>query len=643
MAKVTIAQISEALSKEMDSGEVNLSKFQKRIGATDAQMKKALQLFGLTPEELSQKKPSKSKDNLVLTPLDTLYDRLQEGDLKVFELAEEFGLPNAVIESWAALMERRGIAKLTYPVNFFTTPIISKAGTVQSTPEPTPPTNASSLESYVIKADNVPTQIRIFDVASQVQPLYHVTMPRLGPATGACIDLIIEALAENVTVETEDISNPKKITALKEVFLGVSHQQLVELFPKLDATTCDVLSGILLHRAFGLGKLELVMADDFLEEVVVNGSALPLGVYHRQYGWLQSNVFLSSEEEIYNYSSQIGRKIGRQITTLEPIMDAHLLTGDRVNATLFPISSKGNTITIRKFARNPWTITNFIDPKHNTLSSGIAAFLWLAMQYELNVLVAGGTASGKTSILNSICALIPPTQRLLSIEDTRELAFPAYLEWNWVPLTTRNPNPDGKGEVDMLDLMVSALRMRPDRVILGEMRKKREAEVLFEAMHTGHSVYATMHAETIEQVYRRLVEPPMEIPASELDALHIAITQFRDRRTGRRRTYEVAELMPSGYRDKAHFNTLFRWSPRTDKFDVQNKSSRIFQELNVHTGMTEREITQDLRSKKAVLEWMLANSLSDVDQVGATMCFYYKHPDDLLKAVEKKKKPAQVF
>jgi flagellar protein FlaI len=129
------------------------------------------------------------------------------------------------------------------------------------------------------------------------------------------------------------------------------------------------------------------------------------------------------------------------------------------------------------------------------MTPDMAALLWQAMQYEMNVLVAGGTASGKTSALNGLVALVQPFQRILTIEDTRELMLPTY-QWNWIPMITRLPNPEGLGEVTMLDLLVNALRMRPDRIVMGEIRRKREAEVLFEAMHTGHSVYSTMHADT---------------------------------------------------------------------------------------------------------------------------------------------------
>lgn len=237
-----------------------------------------------------------------------------------------------------------------------------------------------------------------------------------------------------------------------------------------------MLSGVVLHEMYGLGEIEILIGDEMLEEIAINSAKTPITVYHRVHGWLKTNMLPGDEEEILNYASQIGRKIGREITNLTPILDAHLLSGDRVNATLSPISSEGNTITIRRFARKPWTIVDFIGKAH-TMNSEMAATLWLAMQYELNILIAGGTASGKTSALNSMLALVPSYHRIISIEDVREIVLPKFLEWNWIPLVTRSPNSEGLGEVTMLDLMITSLRMRPDRIIVGEIRRKRSRSI----------------------------------------------------------------------------------------------------------------------------------------------------------------------
>ena len=334
------------------------------------------------------------------------------------------------------------------------------------------------IDNYVVVADQVPATVNIWDVKDENIPIYEIIMPEIAKATEALLDDLRDELAQKIPIEIEDVTDPKKIESLKQNFFLEARKIISKHITEeggnkkehVDSKT-DIIAGIMLHRMFGLGFIDVVMADNWLEELAVNGSKNPISVYHKKHGWCKTTITLKNEEEIYNLSSQIGRKVGREITSLHPIMDAHLLSGDRVAATLFPIST-----TIRRFARNPWTVIHLISPEYKTLSKEIAAFLWQAMHYEMNLLVAGGTASGKTSILSAISCLIPPNQRIISIEDTREISLPPELHWNWVPLTTRNPNPEGQGEVTMLDLMVSSLRMRPDRIIVGEVRRKEQAE-----------------------------------------------------------------------------------------------------------------------------------------------------------------------
>jgi len=295
-------------------------------------------------------------------------------------------------------------------------------------------------------------------------------------------------------------------------------------------------------------------------------------------------------------------------------MDAHLTTGDRVNATLSPISSKGNTLTIRKFSADPWTITKFI--RDNTISVDAAAFLWIAIQNELSVLVAGGTGSGKTSMLNVISNFFPPNQRILSIEDTRELILPMNL--HWVPMETRLPNPEGKGEITMLDLLVNALRMRPDRILVGEIRRQREAQVLLEAMHTGNSVYATLHANNADEVIVRLTNPPIDRPKPMIASMSLILVQSRNRRTGRRRTLQLAEVTSMG-----DAKILWQLNVGEDRIEKINESDVVMERLKLYTGMTEEELRNDLRQKIKILNWMVKKNIDNVNQIGSVMARYY--------------------
>ena len=473
---------------------------------------------------------------------------------------------------------------------------------------------------------------------SRALQFYQVVPHKLSLGSQALLVELMEDLVKEIPVKLEDITDPRRVLELKELFFNKARDSIKKAIPEADERLQKVLAGSLLHYSYGLADIEIIMADNWLEEIAVNGVNEPISIYHRRYGWLKTSTHFKSETEIYNFASQIGRKVGKEINSLNPIMDAHLLTGDRVAATLFPISTGGNTITVRRFARNPWTVAHMIDPRNPTMSKEIMAFLWLAIQYELNMLVVGGTASGKTSVLNTLVSMIQPTNRIISIEDTREIQLPEALHWNWIPMNSRSANPEGLGEVTMLDLMIASLRMRPDRIIVGEIRRKNQAEALFEAMHTGHSVYATMHADTAEQTRRRLIQPPIEIPENETQALHLVVVQYRDRKRGIRRTLEVGEIMPSTAEQGIKVNYLYRWRPRRDRFEKDNESIRVVEDLNLHTGMTVRDIEEDLAQKEMILQWMIDNDIRDIDKVGQIMRIYYKYPKLLLDTVMDKGK-----
>ncbi len=541
------------------------------------------------------------------------------------------------VEEIAKILRTRNVIELTYPVDVMAKPLVrlkKKLSPKKKTSYKGKEMAGYSLSSWISDAN-----VSILDVTDQSRPIYDLKIPSIGTYTKPVLEHIRDVLARNVPIKAAEITDVRKAKNVREHLHSAAVFQLKATFPSLKEDDVNTLAGLLIYGMYGLGVIEFLMVDNNLEEIAVNGSAVPLSVYHKKLGWLKTNIWLDGEEEIYNFAAQIGRKSGRDITVLTPILDSYLETGDRVNATLFPISTGGNTITIRRFARDPWTIVDFINPEINTMSIDMAAFVWLCMQYEMNVLVVGGTASGKTSTLNTMCALVPPANRIITIEDTRELSIPKYLTWNWVPLVTRNANPEGHGEVSMLDLMVSSLRMRPDRMIVGEVRKKREAEVMFEAMHTGHAVYSTFHADTASQVLRRLTNPPFDLPNTELQSLHLLVVQYRDRRLGIRRTYEISEVISSSV-EMLSLNPIYRWRPRQDTFQKQNESMRIIEELNTHTGMSIDEINKDLKEKKTVLEWMFKQKLRSVNQVGDVMSMYYKDSDSVLKMAKTGKKPA---
>ncbi len=496
---------------------------------------------------------------------------------------------------------------------------------------------ANVVETYFIETDGVKTEVDIIEREEAFVREYFLNFPDYGPGTTALLENLKHTLISETSIETEKMLDAKFVGEMKKKFSTRTEALLSRELPNMKPETKKVLIGVLMQEMLGLGKIEFLLADGNLEEIVVNQSREPISVYHKKYGWLRTNVFIKTESDIQNYASIIARRVGKQITTLNPLLDAHLITGDRANATLFPISSKGNTITIRRFRREPWTVTDLIENK--TVTSAMMALLWEAFEYELNVIFSGGTGSGKTTILGVCLPFIQPNNRVISIEDTRELQAPEYL--HWVPMTTREPNPEGKGGIRMLDLLVNSLRMRPDRILVGEVRRGKEAEVMFEAMHTGHSVYTTVHANTAEETIRRLINPPINIPPSLLDSVHLNVVMFRNRRLGVRRALQVAEYILERRggegQEIVKANILYRWKGASDAITKQNESIRLFDELSLHTGLNRNEILREIGDKKRILEWMVKQKIHKVNNVGRVIAQYYMDKDSVIRMAKQNK------
>ena len=492
------------------------------------------------------------------------------------------------------------------------------------------------ITQYKLTVDDMQVGIRIISERGQ-NTKYQLVKKKLSKATNALLETVRNQLVSDVDISSAEILDPNALLRIKEKFKISASEFIGNKLSTLDAETKQLLIGTLLHQTVGLGDIEFLLADPYLEEIVVNSAKYPLKVYHKKVGWLDTDIFMEDEEQVLNYANTIARRIGRQVTTLNPLLDAHLVTGDRANAVLYPISNMGNSLTIRMFARDPWTCIDFI--KNNTCTVEIFALIWMAMEYELNMLISGGTGSGKTSMLNVCMPFIPPNHRIISIEDTRELQLPKYL--HWIPLVTRLPNTEGKGEVTMLDLLVNSLRMRPDRIVLGEIRRKEEAEVLFEAMHTGHSVYSTVHAETVAETIQRLVYPPIEVPANLLPTVNLNLVMYRERRRGIRRVFQIGEFIRAETEEgiAVRPNIIYRWNPSTDKIEENLKASKLFEALSLHTGFNKREIDDKLEENKKILNWLLKYKVRDIRSIGKIMSAYYLDYEGVINLLKRGTSP----
>lgn len=480
------------------------------------------------------------------------------------------------------------------------------------------------FEQYRLDANGLAIDIRIYD-SGGFAPIYEVSVKGIGNATRLLIMSLRSELLTLVPIDLNRIEDRKYADELKRKYADASVLLIDKYLPGTESGTKGVLIAYIINIMIGLGDLEGPLADDNLEEIVVNGGRKPVWVFHKKYGWCETNVIMPDDATIYNNAEQIGRRVGRQITNLQPLMDAELTDGSRVNATLFPISQVGNTITIRKFSKNPWTISALISNK--TVSTGMASLIWMCVQNEISTLISGGTASGKTSFLNAISIFIPGNRRVISIEETRELTLPDYLQW--IPMLTRQPNPEGKGEITLYDLMVNALRQRPDVMLVGEIRREKDAETLFEAIHTGHAVYGTVHADDAQDTVIRMTNPPIGIPKIMMNAIGGIVTLIRNRRLGIRRILEFGEMLNSG-----DANVMYRWNLKGDGFMQVSDSIRLFDQIALYGGYTKSEITDELTEKGKVLEWITNNKIFDVNTVGNVIASYYKDKSKILQIVE---------
>jgi archaeal flagellar protein FlaI len=471
------------------------------------------------------------------------------------------------------------------------------------------------LDKYKLNVNNVLIEVHIVFYPEDTVPRYVVNITNMSKTTKIILEKIREEFISEVGVGVIELSESGGIESIKTEFRKELNRLLKKYFPNADDKTKDMLINYVIEQNLGLGNIEILLKDDKIEEIVVNGAKEPIWIYHKKYAWLKTNIIIPNEDRIRHFSTMIGRDVNKEITILSPLMDAHLLTGDRVNATLSPVSSFGNTITIRKFAKDPWTIASFL--KNKTIDYDTAALVWLCIQNELSVLISGGTGSGKTSMLNVIASFMPPNQRIISIEDTRELQLPNTL--HWLAMATRLPNPEGKGGVAMLDLIVNSLRMRPDRIIMGEIRRQKEAETMFEAVHTGHSCYGTFHANDAFETVTRLTNPPINLPKLVLPALSVILVQNRNRRTNQRRTLQFAEILPDG-----NLNIVYQYNPLKDTMVKKNNLKIVNKTLEIFTGMTDKDIAKDLTEKKKILKWIVDNDISNLNDIGLLMSKYYR-------------------
>lgn len=461
--------------------------------------------------------------------------------------------------------------------------------------------------------------------------VYEVEEPKLTDREKETLRILEDGVRELINISFISIKEGDTViryleknlkTLLKELGFNLSKETFLKIM-------------YYIYRDFvGMNEIEPLLSDYFIEDIECNGIQSPIYIVHRKYRNIKTTISFETVPYLASFVEKLAQKCGRYVSYASPLLDGTLPNGFRVNATYtVDISSKGPTFTIRQFSKSPWSPPRMLEL--GTLSPEILAYLWMLVEHEFNVMVIGGTGSGKTTLLNVLAFFIPQQARIVSIEDTRELAIEHE---NWLPSVAREgvglANIVGQkyGEVTLFDLLKESFRQRPDYVIVGEVRGK-EAFVLFQGMASGHPSMGTMHANDVQTLIRRLETPPIELSPSLVESMDAVCIMSQAKINGKevRRLRQVVEIIsvPEDV-GKAQVNVLFNWDPRTDTFYFKT-DSYIFEKLVSHYGFTKDQIIQEFENRTRLLYALYQRKIFDYKQVQAIINEYARSPRKVLK------------
>ncbi|MFB6123838.1 MAG: type II/IV secretion system ATPase subunit [Haloferacaceae archaeon] len=417
--------------------------------------------------------------------------------------------------------------------------------------------------------------------------------------------------------------------AAEEVIVTEELRDLLEQYGvEVDMNTFYTLRYYLLRDFRGYGRIDPLMHDPHIEDISCDGYGLPIFVYHDQYTDVETNVTYE-QSELDDYVIRLAQRSGRHISVGEPVVGTTLPDGSRAELALGEeVTPRGSAFTIRKYAEEPYTPIDLI--QFGTFSVEQMAYLWLCIENNKSLIFAGGTASGKTTSMNAVSMFIPPRAKVLSIEDTRELSL--YHD-NWLSSVTRERLHEG-ADIDMYDLLRSALRHRPEFIIVGEVRGE-EAMTLFQAMNTGHTTFSTMHADSIETVINRLENEPINVPRAMVQSLDLLCVQALIRIDGQRvrRSQAIGEIGSIDQRTgELDYSNAFTW--QADEDDFRRHDSNLLDEIQEERGWTRTQLLEELRDRRRFLQFLLDRGVTDYRQFTALVNEYYSHPDRVMDRVE---------
>ena len=452
--------------------------------------------------------------------------------------------------------------------------------------------------------------------------LYYVIEPTLSEEDKQYYAKLRSILTEELDVDVRKIETK----AAAEKLLREHVETIVKSYKlKIEAETLDKLMYYLNRDLINFGRIEPLMRDHMLEDISCDGPDVPLYVWHRQYESIPTNVKFESGKELDSFVVKLAYLCNKHVSIASPIVDGGLPDGSRIQLTYSKeVTRHGSSFTVRRFKADPLTITDLIT--FNTITAEMAAYFWYLIEKKSCILTSGGTASGKTTLLNCISMFILPDDKVVTIEDTPEMNIPHQ---NWIASIARVGfgARGSSAEISTFDLLKAAMRQRPDYVIVGEVRGE-EAFTLFQAMATGHGGLSSLHADSVGATLRRLESAPLNIPRSLLPTLNVVGVLSRMRVGDRpaRRLVELTEVLgidPSS--GEVELNEIFRWDPKTDAFTYSGHS-RIIDVLAQKSGVAVEDVRSELQRRKTVLDYMVQRNIRRYKDVGNLIRSYYAEP-----------------
>lgn len=463
---------------------------------------------------------------------------------------------------------------------------------------------------------------------------YHTVEPKIETEEEKAIleqyqDNLSTALLREDISEREDITlserQNQKSKKLERLLREISTRYDVQP----DRKTYQKVLYLIERNQVYYGKIDPLMNDPNIEDISCDGDNIPIFIFHKEYKDLMTDIRFN-RSNLRSFVIQLAQRSGEHISVSDPLVKASLPDGSRAQITLGnEITDRGSTFTIRLFEDIPFTPIDLI--RAGTFTKRQMAYIWLAIENNKSLIFAGSTASGKTTSLNAISLFIPPKSKVISIEDTREISLPHQ---NWIPKKTRDKFGKEGNEIDMQKLLQSALRQRPEYLVVGEIRGE-EAQALFQAIETGHTTYATMHTDTVEGAFQRLQNPPINVPKESVASLDIISIQAQVRRTNEkgetknlRRNIKMSEINSEKVEEDGEIQLRVEQDPmfvRNDQGLIKEsglEESTVLEDIRRNKAWSREELTRNLEERVEVLEYLLENDIEDVVKITKTIQVY---------------------